>query len=130
MAKKAVVDAIIARLKTNFTLAPVLDRNVTTQTPADGGPWVRIEFPVANDLRTALGLNWRETGSARIVIASPIGDGIDTSNSWCEQIATIFRGQKFSGVDCYQPPSIREGIDDGSYFIAAVIVPYRFEYAD
>ena len=130
MAKKIAADAIRARLAANWTASVILGLNSTTQTPADGSPWVRITFPVASDIRTALGKNYRESGSARIVVATQIGDGLETSNSWCEQIATIFRGQKFDGVDCYAPPSIREGIDDGSYFIASVIVPYRYDYSD
>lgn len=130
MAKKAAADAIRARLAANFTLAPILGLNETTQTPADGLPWVRITFPVASDIRTALGKNYRENGAARIVVATQIGDGLETSNAWCEAIATIFRDQKFDGVDCYAPPAIREGIDDGSYFIASVIVPYRYDYND
>lgn len=129
MAKQAAVDAIIARLKTNFTLAPVLDRNAGTQTPADGSAWVRVEFPVANNRPQALDREYREDGGFRIVVATALGEGVDVSNAWCEQIATIFRGQKFDGVQCWAP-TIREGVDDGSWFIATVVVPYWFSYSD
>lgn len=129
MAKKTAVDAIIARLKANWTLAPILDRNETTQTPAEGSPWVRIEFPVANNRPQALDREYREDGGFRVVVATEIGSGIHKSNDWCEQIAAIFRGQKFGGVQCWTP-TIREGVDDGSYFIATVVVPYWFSYSD
>jgi hypothetical protein len=127
VAKKTAVDAIIARLKANWTLAPVLDRNETTQTPADGSPWVRIEFPVASNRPTTLKTGNREDGGFRIVVATEIGSGLDKSNTWCEQISAIFNRQKFDGVTCYAP-TIREGVDDGSYFIATVVVPYYFPY--
>jgi hypothetical protein len=129
LAKKTAVDAIIARLKANFTLAPVLDRNVTTQTPADGSSWVRIEFPVSSNTMQTLDHEYREDGGFRVVVATALGDGLATSNMWCEQIATIFRGQKFDGVQCWAP-TIREGVDDGSYFISTVVVPYWFSYSD
>ncbi len=129
MAKKTAVDAIVARRKANFTLAPVLDRNSTTQTPADGSAWVRIKFPVANNRLATLKNGNREDGGFRIVVATPIGDGLEVSNTWCEQIAAIFSRQKFNGVQCWAP-TIREGVDNGSWFIATVVVPYYFPYTD
>lgn len=131
MAKKAPSDAIRARLAANWTSSVILGLNLTTQTPADGSSWVRVTFPVASDMKTALGPNYRESASALITVATQIGDGLETSNVWCESIAAIFRGQKFDGVDCaFAAPSIREGVDDGSYFTASVIVPYRYDYND
>lgn len=129
MAKQAVTDAVRDRLVANFTLAPLLKLNETTVTPADGSSYVRLEFPVANDRQVTLGREYREEGAFRISVVTEIGSGVTKSMTWCEQIATIFRNQKFSGVDC-RTPTIREGMDDGSYFIASVIVPYRFEYSD
>lgn len=128
MAGKAATDAIRARLAANWTLTPILGLNADTQTPGDGSGWVRIHFPVVADRKTTLGMDFRETGSARIIVATPIGDGLDISNAWCDQIAAIFRGQRFDGVECYAP-SIREGVDFGSYFEAAVIVPYRYDFS-
>lgn len=110
-------------------LPAILRLNETTQTPLDGGSWLRLEFPVANDTQTILGRGYRETGAFRVAVATEIGSGLAKSNTWCEQVADIFRNQKFDGVDC-RTPTTREGIDDGSYFIAAVIVPFRYEYRD
>lgn len=131
MAKKAASDAIRARLAANWTSSVILGLNSTTQTPADGSSWVRVTFPVANNSKMTLGRNYRESASALITVATQISDGLDTSNAWCESIAAIYRGQQFDGVDCaFDAPSIREGVDNGSYFIASVIVPYRFFYSD
>lgn len=129
MAKKVVTDAVAARLAANWTTTPILALNETTQAPADGGPWVRLEFPVANGVQTTLGRAYRETGAFRIVVATEIMSGLAKSMTYCEQIATIFRNQKFDGVVCLTP-TIREGVDDGSYFIASVVVPFRYEYSD
>jgi hypothetical protein len=129
MAKKAITDAAAARLAANWNTTPILKLNEDMGTPADGSPWIRLQFPVSNDIQTVLGRGYRATGAFRIVVATGIGEGISDSMNWCEQIATIFRNQKFDGVECLTP-TIGEGIDDGNYFIATVIVPFRYEYAD
>lgn len=129
MAKKAVTDAVAARLATNWSETPILALNAATQTPADGGPWVRLEFPVANGTQTTLGRSYRETGAFRIAVATQILSGLDRSMLYCEQIAAVFRNQKFDGVEC-KTPTIREGVDDGSYFMASVVIPYVFRYSD
>lgn len=129
MAKKAVRDAVAARLAANFTLAPILIVNQDMLAPVDESPWVRLEFPVStNELASVKG-DCRETGSFRVVVATEVLSGIDKSLTWCEAISSIFRRQYFSGVFCYAP-TIREGRDEGAYFIASVIVPYRYEYND
>jgi hypothetical protein len=129
MAKKAVTEAVAARLAANWTTTAILQLNVDMEPPADGSPWVRLQFPVSNDIQTVLGRGYRATGAFRIVVATGIAEGISDSMTYCEQIATIFRNQRFDGVECLTP-TIGEGIDDGNYFIATVIVPFRYEYAD
>jgi hypothetical protein len=128
MAKKAVTDAVVAKLAAEFTLGTVLDRNIDLQTPDDGSAFVRVEFPVSQNSQAALHTRYRETGAFRVVVATEIGAGITKSQTWCEAIEAIFRNQKFSDVYC-MAPSIRDGIDEGVYFVAAVIVPYRYEYS-
>lgn len=129
MAKQAITNAVAARLVANWTTTQILKLNEDTGTPADGSPWVRLQFPVSNDIQTILGRGYRATGAFRVVVATAIGEGLTNSMTWCEQIATIFRNQKFDGVQCLTP-TIGEGIDDGNYFIATVIVPFRYEYSD
>lgn len=129
MAKQAITDAVAARLAANWTTTPILKINEDMGTPADGLPWIRLQFPVSNDIQTVLGRGYRASGAFRIVVATEVGEGLTNSMTRCEQIATIFRNQKFDGVQCLTP-TIGEGIDDGSYFIATVIVPFRYEYRD
>jgi hypothetical protein len=129
MSKKAAVDAILARLAANWTTSAILPLNEGTETPGDYAPWVRVQFPVTNNNKVALGPTFREDAAFRVVVATEIGSGLAKSNLWCEQIAAIFRGQKFDGVQCWAP-TIREGVDEGNYFIAAVIVPFQFFYSD
>ncbi|MBM3642239.1 MAG: hypothetical protein FJX15_13135 [Alphaproteobacteria bacterium] len=129
MAKKAITDAVAARLAVNWVTTPILKINEDMGTPADGSSWVRLQFPVSNDIQTVLGRSYRATGAFRIVVATVIAGGLPDSMNYCEQIATIFRNQKFEGVQCLTP-TIGEGVDDGSYFIATVIVPFRYEYRD
>jgi len=129
MAKTTVTDAMAARLVANFSSAPILGLNADMTHPDDGSSWVRLEFPFAENVRTTLGSTYRERGTARIVVATAIASGLSTSMSLCEEIAAIFRGHISGGLEC-EAPTIREGIDDGSYFIASVMIPYRFEYAD
>lgn len=129
MSKKAVTDAVAARLAANWPTTPILSKNTALSAPADGGPWVRLEFPVTNDIQTILGRGYRSSGAFRIVVATEIASGLSKSNTWCEAIAAVFRNHRFDNVDC-GTPSIREGIDDGNYFLASVIVPYFYDYTD
>ena len=127
MAKKAVRDAVVARLAANFSSATILNLNEDVLAPSP--PWVRVEFPVANNSQAALNRRYREMGSFRVAVATAVRSGVSTSEDLCEAISTVFRNQLFSGVYC-MVPTIREGVDDGSLFMASVIVPYRYEYND
>jgi hypothetical protein len=129
MATKSAKDAIRARLSANWTNSVILGVNHDMEPPTDGSPWVRVTFPVANDDKLTLGPRYRDGASAFIAVATEIAIGIDKSEEWCEAIAAIFRGQKFDGVDCaFDAPTINEGHDEGSYWIASVVVPYRYFY--
>lgn len=129
MAKSAVKTAVAARLAANFNLGPVLYLNEDMLPPSDGSAWVRIEYPVAENIVTTLGRGFREEGFFRVVVATEILSGTAKSTAWCEAIETIFRKQVFDGVNT-MAPTIREGVDDGAYLIAFVIVRYRYEYSD
>jgi len=127
MAHPSVTTAVNARLAANWNLTRILKLNEETQTPGEGSPWVRVEFPVSRNSKPILGRYGRESGGFRIAVATEIGSGLTKSNDYCEQIAAIFNDITFAGVEC-RDASINEGRDDGSYFIASVIVPYFFNY--
>jgi hypothetical protein len=127
MARKAVEDAVVARLAANFSDAPILDTNEDAFTPSDGTKWVRVYFPVSNVVPLTYAHSNSENGSFRIVVATEILSGKTPGLTLCETIAAIFSRQKFSGVTCFVP-SISEARDDGNYYKRSVIVPYRFEF--
>jgi hypothetical protein len=129
MAKKALADAVVAKLAAEFSLATILNQNEDMEEPQDGTPWVRVDFPVSQNERAALCRRYRETGSFRVVVATQIASGMSDSRTMCEAIDAIFRAKRFGDVET-EAPSIRDGIDQGNYLLAAVIVPYRFEYSD
>ncbi len=127
MAKKDLTDAVAARLAANWLSTPILDLNDDMQTPDIGG-WVQLQFPVSSENRKAnLHGRFREDGAFRIVVSTEIKSGLASSMTACETIAAIFRDVSFSGVQCWVP-SIREGVDDGAYFVASVVVPYTYHY--
>lgn len=131
MARKTAADAIRARLASNWSNSVILGVNSDMQTPTDGSPWVRVSFPVASDRKLTLGASYKDDSSAFIAVATELAIGIDKSEEWCEEIASIYRGQKFDGVDCeFAAPTINQGHDEGSYWIASVVVPYRYFYSD
>lgn len=129
MAKSAVKTAVAARLAANFALGTILILNEDMLPPQDGAAWVRLEFPVAQNRVVTLGRRYREEGSFRVVVAVEVASGTSKMTTWCEAIEAIFRNQYFSGVKTWSP-TINEGVDDGIYFMASVIVPYRYEYSD
>jgi hypothetical protein len=131
MPHKSASDAIRARLAANWTKSAILGVNADMEPPTDGSPWVRVTFPVANDDKLALGPRYRDGSSAFIAVATEIAIGLEKSSEWCSEIAAIFRNHKFDGVDCaFAAPTINEGRDQGSYWIASVVVPYRYFYSD
>lgn len=127
MAKKALREAIEARFNWAFSDATILKLNEDAESV--DLPWVRIDFPVAENSQTSLGATYREDGSFRIVVATPILSGVAGSMELCESVAAVFRNQLFDNVDC-AVPTIKEGIDEGAFFLASVIVPYVYYYAD
>jgi hypothetical protein len=133
MAGKVVVDAATARLKANWTLSAIVDDDTTGQGPADGAPYVTLEFPVANEEQITIGAPganvFRESGVIRIKLVSPTGQGLSQPTDWIDQLRAIFRGKQFSGVTTYAPsPGV---LDNSNYiggkFVLSSAVPYYFD---
>lgn len=128
MAKKTLQDAVYARLVANFSSATILKKNEDVLPPETATPWVRLDFPVSATEPQSLAHTNMETGSFRVVVATEILSGEDDSLTLCEAVAAVYARQKFSGVTCYVP-RINDGYDNGDYYMRAVIVPYRYEFA-
>src|SRR5882724_3522168 len=117
MASKAVVDAVTARLKANWTLSAIVDDDTSGQGTGDGSPYVTLEFPVAVENQITIGAPganvFRESGAFRIKLVTPTGIGLSQPTDWIDQLRAIFRGKQFSGVTTYAPsPGV---IDNSNY---------------
>lgn len=133
MAGKAVIDAVTARLKANWTLCAVVEDDTTGQGTGDGSPYVTLEFPVAVENQITIGAPgnnvFRESGAFRIKLVSPTGTGLSQPTDWIDQLRVIFRGKQFSGVTTYAPsPGV---VDNSNYlagkFVISSAVPYYLD---
>ena len=101
MASKEVVDAVTARAST-WTEVPIVGPNEGSETPADGSPFVRIDYPLSDSRQITFGAPganvWREEGVFRLIIHAERGSGVDAGLLWAGQLATLFRGKEFDGV--------------------------------
>ncbi|WP_020178085.1 phage tail terminator-like protein [Methylopila sp. M107] len=132
MAHPSVITAVTSRLETYWNRSPIFAPNVEGDAPEDGSPFVKLQFPASDKARPILNRRfYREEGGVRIVIAVEIGEGIAKASAWAEELATLFRDRKFSGVQTFVPGDIYVGDenDSGNYFITALVVPYAFNFA-
>ena len=130
MARKAVVDAVHAYLAANWTACAILEINADLQAPADGAPFIAVEFPVANGEKTTLGHSYRETGGFRVIIATERGAGVSKALDYGEQLRALFLDRTFGGVDTrpFSPtsPRVDDLAYDGNYFRTYIVVPYLY----
>lgn len=133
MASKQVVDAVAARLAASFSSCPVIEQNSTADGPADGGPFVLVQYPVAQSEQRSIGAPganvWREMGAIRFVIHTPRGSGLAPALTIAGELAALFRGARFDGVRTYAPtsPTTDDENDQASMFLASLSVPYDFD---
>jgi hypothetical protein len=135
MAQQAVVDAVIARLNANWTTTSVFVPNDPRgDTPADGSPFVSVQFPTATETFIAMAAVGsrlvREAGTARIVVSVPRGQGLDLGLGYCGTLAALFRLQTFSGVVCFEasPPFDNDSGDNGAYWVLSTSISYQFDF--
>lgn len=134
MAHYSVVTAVEDRTKANFSRCPVYVENELTDTPADGSAWLVIQFPFATtewiEVEGPDGSGFQEEGAFRFVLSVPRGDGAHSGRQWLGELADLFRGQLFDGVQTFAPDS-PIGDDDndiGSVYRLAMAVPYQFTF--
>lgn len=133
MASKAVVDAVEARLAANWSACPVYGLNSEAETPADGSPFLVVQYPVARSEQMSVGSPganlWREEGAIRIVIHAQRGEGAADGLTWADELAALFRGKIFDGVTAWapSPPVIDANNESGNYFALAIAIPYQFD---
>ncbi|GLK78037.1 hypothetical protein GCM10008171_32910 [Methylopila jiangsuensis] len=131
MAHPDVVAAVTSRLTSNWTKSVVLAPNVEGDAPADGSPYLRLQFPASGRRRPVVNRRlYRETGGFRIVIAVELGEGLSKASAWADELSTLFRDRKFGGVRTFVPGDIFVGPenDDGNHFVTAFVTPFAFSF--
>jgi hypothetical protein len=134
MARSEVVDAVRARLAANWSRTPVFDENSEGSTPVDGSNFLQVQFPFSTNERVSFGApganTYREEGAFRLLLNVQRGSGGVTGRQWADELAALFRGKHFDGVETFAPDSASsdDANENGNYFTYAVVVPYRFDY--
>lgn len=133
MARKTVVDAVEARLASLWTHCPVVGVNDGKgEPPADASPFLVVQFPAANDERVTINQGfYREEGGFRFVLHTERGLGKDEALTWIEELAVMFRDQKFGGVITQVPsaPLLDDNNDRGNFFVTSIAVPFTYNYS-
>lgn len=131
MARKAVIDAVMAHLSANFDALPIREQNSDADAPFGGESFVTVQFPVARNSRMTHSRTFREWGGIRIVIVVPRGSGVSHAVVLAEEIATLFREVSIGpGLHMRTPesPILDDDNEDGAYYGVAVSIPYDFFY--
>ena len=131
MARKAVVDAVEARLTALWTECPVIGMNTVGEPPADGSDYLLVQYPVADDERIAVNQGlYRETGGIRFVLHMQRGFGIAAALARSEALTALFRDQSFGGVITQTPSSafLDNSNEDGNYLVLSLVVPFTHNY--
>jgi len=137
MASDEVVAAVEARLGTKWAsqdgnALPVIGLNTQGGAPADGSPHIEVTYPVAKETQLTFGApganQWKEEGAFRIIVNEQRAIGTERARGWLKELAILFRGQFFSGVQCFavSPPLMNDGNDLGNYWQMSIAVEYWF----
>lgn len=134
MTQRSVMKAVADRLEAGWDSAPIIGANTRKAvTPPDGSPYVLVQYPYNSARQLTFGAPganvWREEGGIRFVLNVRRGAGLDQGFQWAEEIARLFRGKEFDGVQTFAPtsPVIDDENDDGAYFVMSFVVPYQFD---
>ena len=131
MPLKLVVDAVEARLAAEWSACPVVGINSGVDAPKDGSSHLVVQYPVSNSSQLTIGAPgqniWREEGAIRVIINRARGDGLSAALTWADQLAALFRGKNFGGVQTFAPtsPAIDDRNDQGNFFQVSISVPYQ-----
>lgn len=132
MASKPVVDAVEARAAAGWDKCPIFGINTNADPPTDGSPFLVFQYllPESRQLTVgAPGANvWREEGVIRIAIHARRGEGAAKALEWADELAALFRGKDFGGVQTFAPSPASDGFVEGNYYVTAIAVPYQFDF--
>lgn len=132
MAQSAVVAAFRARLAAEWSLCAVQgDVNIGGEVPQT--PFLEVQFPVSTAAQKSVGAPganiWREEGGCLLTLHVERNSGADAWLPWVDQLASLFRGKRFDGVQTYAPNSAiyNDENENGQTFKLRVAVPYKFD---
>lgn len=134
MARQAVVDAVEGYLAANWSAVPVFGENTRGVTPADGSPYVMIQYPFARSEQISIGAPgsnvWRDEGAFRLVLYFERGRGTKQARQWLDQMADLFRGKDLTVLQAHAPsvPVTDDRAEAGVYWAMSVSVPYTHDY--
>ncbi|MBI1621500.1 phage tail terminator-like protein [Aquamicrobium zhengzhouense] len=133
MAHLSVVQAVESRLAGAFSHCPIRIENDGDMTvPSDSGPFLAVQFPWSRSewetIEGPNGSDFLEEGGIRFVLAAPAGHGAHIYRGWLDEIAALFRGVTFNGVQTFAPtsPVTDDRNDRAGYFNLSIVVPYQF----
>jgi len=133
MARKAVVDAVKERLADAALGVAIYGPNERYRPPTDGAVFIRHDYPVTNSEQLTIGAPghnvWRDEGVFRLIVHAERGAGVDAGLALADQLADLFRGKEFGGVQTFapSPAATDDDSENGNYFILAIAVPYQFD---
>jgi hypothetical protein len=134
MAHPTLVAEVEARLAANWTATPIVGANTLGTTAGAGEPFLMVDYPLANSMRASISDRvYREEGGFRLILHMPRGVGLAQGGTWAEELAAIYRDQRFGdglaiNTLAPDPPITDDASDEGNYFLFVIIVPYVFEY--
>lgn len=133
MSRSALRSFVTARLVTAWTHCPVVEENTSTETPADGGAFLTVEYPFAREEQTSIGApgaNRMSTfGAVRFGLFAPTGAGASPYVDWLDALGASFRNLQAGDIqfDSADPPVIGPRTDDGNYVEISIAVAYRID---
>ena len=131
MASKAVHDAVNARLEAVWTATPVKALN---QYADPDTPFLVVEYPYSASEQLTFGSPGnnviREQGSIRMAFRVETGSGVEDALAWADQLAALFRNQRFDGVRTFVPttPVFDDQNVQGAYYEVSFAVPYQLDF--
>ncbi len=124
-------DAIYKRLLANITLTTnvVFDNDEPDFESEEETEWVRLVVRGGPRTQDTLGKagnrRFRTTATMFVQVYTLAGTGVKQGDLLAKEVADIFEGTSFSGVDFYEVPT-RESGPDGKWFVH--IVEGEFDY--
>lgn len=136
MASLAVMNAVEARLRAGWSRALIVsEANTEGAQPLDGGPYLTVTYPVADETQISVGApgsnTYREEGAIRFVLSVPFGTGLLQWAAWINELRDLFRGKVFDGIVTWEAPpfAVNDDTENGTRFELSFAVPYRYDIA-